>query len=323
MTEHNPHDDKSVRLLSLVVLLSSTRRPITRAEVFDRMSAFYTGAGGARERMFERDKDDLRNIGFVIDTIDDAENDDLVGYRIDSRRTLESDVTFSADEAVAVSLAARLWEGSAAFESVGQAALGIEALAGQPLTTWFERVLRFAPLPEPVEPLTQALRTRTRVSFDYLKPGDASASTRRVEPWIVTTLAGRWYVVGQDINKAAMRKFRLDRIVGAVSRTSESNAYTIPEDLVLSDLLQGPGEATADATVLVRKGCCHQLRRDAVSTMHLDDDWDRCVLSPKNEQRLARLIAGFGADARVESPDSLQQRVRLILTAALGDGYAR
>ena len=318
MSAETTAQNKSMRLFTLLVLLSTGRRAKTRAEIFERMGEFYPSGRDARERMFERDKDDLRGIGVVIDAIEDAENEELIGYRVNYNETQERGVSFTPDESLAVSLAARLWEGTRAADSVEHAALQVDAIGGAPVETWLEQALRFTPLPEPVEPLTAALRSRSRVQFSYLKPSEATPGRREVEPWSVTARAGRWYLVGLDTVAGAGRTFRLDRIVGPVGLASEPGAYSPPPMAEVSAMLQGPGQAVEAPVVLIRRDTCHRLRQDSITVEPVDAHWDRCTLPARNEQRLARLIAGYAADARVEEPASLRAQVRALLESAVG-----
>lgn len=322
MSAQTTAEDKAVRLFTLLVLLSAGRRPKTRAEVFERMTAFYPPGREARERMFERDKDDLRNIGVVIDAIEDVENEELIGYRVNYQQTQERGISFTPEESLAVSLAARLWEGTRAAASVEHAALQVDAIGGGPVETWLEQALRFTPMPEPVELLTEAMRSRSRVEFSYLKPADATPARREIEPWSVTALAGRWYLLGLDTAAAAGKTFRLDRIVGPVTLASAAGAYSPPPNVDVAAMLQGPGDAVETPIVLVRRGTCHRLRQDSVAIEQVDAQWDRCTLPARNEQRLARLVAGYGADAKVAEPVTLRAQVRSILEAASGGQHA-
>ena len=82
--------------------------------------------------------------------------------------------------------------------------------------------------------------------------------------------------------------------------------------------MQGPGQAVDAPVVLVRRDTCHRLRQDSIAVDQVDANWDRCTLPERNEQRLARLIAGYASDAQVEEPASLRAQVRRILMAASG-----
>ena len=76
---------KTERLLNLVLVLLYTRRPLPKAQIRSLVPQYGQSASTeAFERMFERDKDALRQLGIPIVTLTDAVHEDDVGYRIDT-----------------------------------------------------------------------------------------------------------------------------------------------------------------------------------------------------------------------------------------------
>jgi len=53
---------KNERLVNLTIALLATKRYLTKNEIFRNIEG-YEGNAEAKERMFERDKDDLRKLG--------------------------------------------------------------------------------------------------------------------------------------------------------------------------------------------------------------------------------------------------------------------
>ena len=53
---------KSERLVNLVIALLATKRYLTKSEIFRTIEG-YEGSSESMERMFERDKDELRALG--------------------------------------------------------------------------------------------------------------------------------------------------------------------------------------------------------------------------------------------------------------------
>ena len=75
---------KIERLINLTIALLATKRYLTKNEIFTSVEG-YEGSPETRERMFERDKDDLRNLGIQIEVGGfDPAFDDEAGYRIKS-----------------------------------------------------------------------------------------------------------------------------------------------------------------------------------------------------------------------------------------------
>jgi proteasome accessory factor B len=53
---------KIERLINLTIALLATKRYLTKSEIFNSVEG-YEGSPETKERMFERDKDDLRSLG--------------------------------------------------------------------------------------------------------------------------------------------------------------------------------------------------------------------------------------------------------------------
>ncbi|NEB72645.1 WYL domain-containing protein, partial [Streptomyces fulvissimus] len=71
----------------LALCLLGTRRPLSKRELRGSIEAYLeAGNDDSFNRMFERDKDDLRELGLVIETVDNLDGE--VGYlaRRDSNR---------------------------------------------------------------------------------------------------------------------------------------------------------------------------------------------------------------------------------------------
>ena len=69
-------------------------------------------------------------------------------------------------------------------------------------------------VPTSVESLTRAataIRASRRVRFDY-RSHSGAASRRQLEPYAVLHTDDRWYLIGHDLQRKALRTFRLDRV---------------------------------------------------------------------------------------------------------------
>ena len=90
---------KTERLLNLVIALLYTRKPLTKDAIRQAVRP-YTEAPNdeAFDRMFERDKEDLRAMGIPLVTEDIGVFEDEQGYRIDRRDYALPPVELTADE---------------------------------------------------------------------------------------------------------------------------------------------------------------------------------------------------------------------------------
>ncbi len=206
--------DKSERLLNLLIMLLMQQRFIAKGRVRDLL---YPGSSDeAFERMFERDKDDLRALGVPIEVGQlDAYFDDEPGYRIRSDELQLPEVELSADEAQVVGLATKVWEHARLAEATSGAVRKLTA-AGVPVDVGaLDLVEPRLGADEPAfDAFWEAARDRQAVEFDYRRPGGETA-TRHLEPWGVVRYSGRWYAVGFDRDRAGERIFRLSRVQGA------------------------------------------------------------------------------------------------------------
>ncbi|MEO7059925.1 MAG: WYL domain-containing protein [Lapillicoccus sp.] len=317
---------KTERLLNLVIALLSTRMPLSKARIRTAVPQYQgTASLEAFDRMFERDKDELRELGIPLATaVIDPLFDDELGYRIDKREYALPEIHFEPDEVAALSLAARAW---ARASLAGPAATAMRKLrsAGVELDdsslVGIEPVVRTTE--DAFEPLRRAVFDRQVVSFGYRKPEEESTQ-RTLQPWGLTQWHGRWYVTGHDLDRDGLRVFRLSRIDSAVAATGRPGAYDVPADhdpRRLVETTQAPDQPTREATVLVRDGAGNTLRRRAISSTDLAQQgdgggWTRLRVAFGDLDRLADEVSGFGPDAVAERPDELRQAVVRRLSGA-------
>jgi proteasome accessory factor B len=223
----NPPEE---RLVNLVVALVATDQGLTKDTILSSVAGYreQSEAGASKdalEKMFERDKESLRRLGVPIETIGDwADPDDMreARYRVPTAEyELPEDIAFTPAELALLNLAGGVWsEGSMSADARSGLrkirALGIPV--GEPIIGYSPRIS----LREPAfAALQQAIELSRVVTFPYLKPGEESPRTRRMQPLALVEYEGRWHVFGVDQDVAADRTFLLRRIVGEVAVTRE------------------------------------------------------------------------------------------------------
>lgn len=311
---------RTERLLNLVICLLHTRSFLT-AERIRELVAGYDEAPSddAFKRMFERDKEDLRDLGIPLETGTNSAFDDEPGYRITRRDYALPDINLEPDEAAAVGLAARMWSSAAMSAAATRALRKLEA-AGVELTA----------LPEGLQPrvetgtggfpvLAEAVHDGRVVRFDYRTAGGSEPTRRSVEPWGVVWWHGRWYLVGHDRDRGDTRVFRLSRVVGEPEATGRPGAVRRPADIDLTAVVAAYDAASPPqvARVRVRAGRGIGLRRESPTTSSAGDGWDVVELAYPDAERLADLVLPYGADAVVlDPPDAVAAVVRRLRAAA-------
>ncbi|GAA2759535.1 helix-turn-helix transcriptional regulator [Actinopolymorpha rutila] len=119
---------KSERLMNLVICLLVSHHFVPKARVRQLVEDYREQTPEAFEKMFERDKDELRDLGIPIEVGSVASGfDDEVGYRIRRSEFELPPLTFTAQEAAVLGLAARVWEHASLAEATSRAVLKLGA----------------------------------------------------------------------------------------------------------------------------------------------------------------------------------------------------
>ena len=302
--------------MNLVIALLVSGHYLTKDRIRQVVEGYHGQSDEAFERMFERDKEELREIGVHIEVgSHDKLFDDEVGYRIRRDEFELPELVLEPDEAAVVGLAARVWQHARLASQTSSALVKLKA-AGVPVQpdalTLVEPLLAAS---EPsFEPLWDAVISRTPVRFEYARPG-SPARVRSVEPWGVLSWHGRWYLVGHDRDREEARMFRLSRVAGSVERVGAAGSYTVPPGTDLRALAAqlAPAAPTGTATVRVRQGTGWSLRRRASSLETRDDGWDVLKVPYAGRWVMAEDVASFGADVVVEQPPELREAVLTLL----------
>ncbi len=218
--------DKLERLLNLTAALIEAPRPLTAQELRARIPG-YSENDEAFRRGFERDKEDLREMGIplVVEAIThtDPPQD---GYRIRKDDYFLRDPGLEPEELAALHLASN----AVRLDGVNIGA-AIAKLGGAPQGPADDTAIQ-TPLVEalPASPalvgIFDAVGNRRTVTFGY------RGATRHLNPFRLDYQRGRWYVTGYDHDRDDERVFRLDRIEGDVSagsaRAFERPATAVP-----------------------------------------------------------------------------------------------
>lgn len=306
------------RLFSLVLALLATETGLLKSEILSTVRGYADryepgGANTNLERQFERDKDDIRELGIPLETIESPDrpgDNQSLRYRIPKGRyDLPDEVRFTPDELALLGLAAEVWREASLSTDSQRALTKLRSLGIEPR----EPVIGYAPRlrvrDAAFEPLRQALDRRQEVAFAYLRPGGRSPRARRVQPWAVVLHEGRWHLHGYDVDLEAPRTFLLSRIVGPVEVVSGTTFAEPPADVhdrVLADLEAIRLEHAADLAVTAGSDAEVRLGKRAVLR---DDDAGVIRLHYTDEAVFADELAGYGPEVRVLGPDGLRRAV--------------
>ena len=319
---------RTERLLSIVVLLLSSRRYLTAEQIRASVSG-YPDAGESFKRMFERDKDELRELGIPLETGKSSAFDDEIGYRIRRQDYELPEIHLTPDEAAALGIASRVWQSAELAGAAAGATLKLKAASGD--IDGEEDVQRPSRSIEPrlttqekaFGPLWEAVRDRRPVTFTHQGSGRPEASKRELEPWGVVYRRGRWYVAGYDRVREAPRVFRMSRIIGEVKLSGPAGSVKVPDGADVSELVKDwdrtpPRDRTA--VLRIREGAGVRLRqwaRDVAAETDRWQGWDRVTVSFADSGWYADYLAEFGPDLVVLDPPDLREAVIRRLKGAL------
>lgn len=308
---------KSERLLNLIVLLLETKQPATVETIHRTIPGYGQDQWDSFKRMFERDKEELREMGIPLELSPTDMWETEHGYRIPKDRYYLPYLDLAPDEMAALWLAASLLR----MSDPGPARTAL---------------MKLSDLPPPEEPRSlslvsadmglaapnlsvtlDALSDRKRLTFRYRsKDGPRN---RTAEPFGLTHRKGRWYLVARDTESGQLRSFRLDRVEGSVRMTHPSKAgpeFEVPEDFRVEDYLERPPFAEADgdvarARVRFDSSLAWWVERSS-PWLRLEPDGGGAVatVDVADEAGFVSWLLGFGPGAEVLEPQALRELAR-------------
>lgn len=305
------------RLLNLTIALLDATVPMTAEELRQRVPGYEGDSDEAFHRKFERDKDDLREMGIPVSTVEvEHLEQPRAAYTIRRADYQLPDPGLAPDELAALHLAATAVQLEGLDPDDAEEAL--RKLGGITGDDPGSRPLGAVPTPEPAVALFSALVERRRVTFAYQGAG------RTVEPHRLQYERGHWYLTGHDVDRADRRTFRLDRLEGAVG-AGPADSYDPPphrEGPQLRPWEMGPGEPITTELALDAgvAGAVLAQDPDLEVTERRDDGSVVVSLAVRNPVALRDLAVSLLDRAEVLSPPEMRAEVVTWLAEMAGTG---
>jgi proteasome accessory factor C len=229
--------DRLERVTDLVLVLLNTTQPLTLESIAEQVPG-YPVEHAARRQAFERDKRLLRDEGIPVRTRRLPGNEQY-GYLIERDAFYLPDLALEPDEQVALHLAVA---GVHLADPSGRDALlklGATGLGDvRPVATLVT--------PKALVELFEAVRTHMVASFSYRQ------AARRVIPAGLWFRFGHWYLVAWDLEREAVRTFRVDRIDEAVT-LHEPDGAVLPAGIdIRASLPDDPWRSEGDDHIVTR-----------------------------------------------------------------------
>jgi len=293
---------KTERLINLTLALLATNRYLTKSDIFRQIPG-YSGTPETKERMFERDKDELRGLGIEIEVNSfDPLFDDEQGYLIKPESFQLDHGQFSNEELLLLTMAANLWHESASAQDSQGALLKIQSLSG-PTTSNESMTPQIRTLEDStlVTNLVTAIENKQHIEFVY------NHSSRIVRPFGLYIKDGFWYLVAQE--SEILKRFKLLRIQSQPKILEGLGTFNKPTGFDIKNFIQiqEPKEAKT-ALVRVRKGTCLNLR-NKYDVEFADESWEKIRISYDLESELIEKVLWYGSDIELVEPLHLREQI--------------
>ncbi len=259
------HDtDKLIRQLSLVAFLMAERRPLTARDVKQNVEGYSEMSDEAFARRFYSDRAELLQLGVPLD----SQRDEFTGeelYTLRSERYFLPPLELSDDELAALQTCLYLLEGQFAYAEPLRLALQNLALGRpgfhEPVTENEVRVEVFDPdysaeMPGRLAKLESAISKQRTVRFEYWSISRDKQAERLINPYALLNDNGVWYLVGHDVEREAIRTFRVSRIRGDIRlATRRERDFRLPAEFEVEEYRARPpwqiGETVGEARIAV------------------------------------------------------------------------
>ena len=301
-------DKKASRLINLTMALLATKRYLKKSEIF-RLVEGYEGSAESMDRMFERDKNELRGLGIEISVGDlDPLFEDEPGYKI-----LQSDYAFQLGvlnqrELALLASAAKIWNDAVIGKDAQSSLRKIEGVSeffdeyDVPLNLEYE-----IPGSE-LQNLEMAIKKSQKIELTY------NGKTRQIEPHRLVIWRGFWYLIGREKDSNEFKIFKLSRISGGVTLLEEK--FSIDPNIEISKLL--PSEDNYEVVLKIPIGLAQVLRSKGDSFGSFGEYDLYKIHFPTKDSAIGQILK-YGANCQVDSPLDLRNEIVDILKVLSND----
>ena len=352
----SPADAKLQRWIDLLAALLTHRYGLTFEQLLREVPAYAASARTTSEasllRMFERDKDELRAAGGPIELRHNSEGEEL-GYYVDPQevylpfialvgsatrpalsgrsgyRALRT-LTFEPDELHevlrAIELAGSLGDPVLASHSETARRKLSHDLSQHGARIEGEETLRGRreKVGATLRELGKAMLRLKRVTFEYHTMGRDATSARTVEPFGLFFQSGHWYLAGRDVEKDAVRNFRVGRISDLQSnaKTRQRADFEIPRGFRLSTHARSRkawelGDGDAEVAIVEFRGGTGAVKAAESLGTAIRGAARRRRFQVRRPDVFARWLLSFAGDARPLEPPALVDAFRELVRQTL------
>ncbi len=316
------HDtDKLIRQLSLVAFLMAERRALTARDVKGNVEGYSEMSDEAFARRFYSDRAELRDLGVPLQ----SQRDEFTGeelYTLRSENYFLPELELTDDELAALQTCFYLLEGKFAYAeplrlALQNLALGRPAVTDEAPSATAVRVEMRDPdysaeMPGRLAKLETAISKQRTVKFSYRAMTSGKENERTLNPYGLLHDRGVWYVIGADLDRDAIRTFRVSRIRGDIRfATRRERDFRLPADFDI-DVYRGRaawqfGEPSGEARIEVRPETAWWVERAFGGAGRLEDGV--FVTEYSSLPMLASWVLRQDGRALPREPDDLRREV--------------
>jgi proteasome accessory factor B len=316
--------DPVERLVNLAFYLASAGRPVTAEEIHSEVDGYPPGQDAdAFLRMFERDKEQLRDAGFAIEESEKR-------YRLDAASTFATEVDLAPEELAAIRAVGLALVDDPAFPFAEDLRLALAKLATSfeaPETSVVTRLATEQPARQgvAVATLDQALSARKRVTFGYTNQR-GEHKVHDIEPFGLFAREGWWYLVGRDTKLDEVRVYAVARTdsLAVNPNRPKSPDFQRPEGFDVAAFIGMPfqyGPDHIDATVRISSEQAWRATALTAGTGTLEPDGTAILwrVTARDEKQFLRWLVEYGPGLELVAPERLARelRARIAEVAAL------
>lgn len=277
---------------------------LSKNDIFGSVASYAEQASDtAKEKMFDRDKSALREMGVQLEVFDSTsfEETDAARYRI-AKGSFDWPTSFEItnEHMRLLELAAKAWNNQLLSKSAQSGLIRLRSLgvvaSSRELSAFTPRLLAQQ---ESFAPLADAISSGKLVRFSYRKT-DGVSSVREVTPLKLRFIEGQWVLLAKQADQ--IKNFLLRRIVSQV-KTSELDGKPVSVaeiDQAEAELIQFVANNVA---VL-------EVEMDSEAWWHFGgNDSGTIEVNFMDEALFAEDLMEFGPEIKVLSPESLSNRI--------------
>ncbi|MGH7447813.1 MAG: WYL domain-containing protein, partial [Longimicrobiales bacterium] len=166
--------------------------------------------------------------------------------------------------------------------------------------------------------VADAIELHRACTIWYLKPGDPAPAYRSIAPYQLVYADGRWYVAAYDLDREALRFFRMDRVLNA---TLEHDPVPAIPDVALDAFLRNGAPYIAGDDMEVHVRYSPRVARWVMerTAAYAEDDGSVLLHHRVADPRwIVRHVLQYGGEAVVEAPAAARAWVAAAAADASG-----